>query len=305
MDADKISENTTTYNRRISIQAQAFVSGTTYTFSCFVKAAERDFVQLRFGSAFGGQFQNFVIGGVNAGTIGSGVGATAAIQAYPNGWYRCSITATSATTGSSQITIGPQISSTALAWNPYVGTIGSGIFVWGAQNEVGSFATSYIPTVASSVVRSADVCSITGGNFTSFYNSTEGTLVSNAYSNGLSPTTQNPVVSIENGISQILRIRHIGATNRLGVIVSGVTSSPSSGFDAINTLYKLALAASSTGADYAINGTQIADSFTGSSLTADNMKLSVSTAGVSNTTLASIRFYRKRLPVAKLQSLTA
>jgi hypothetical protein len=187
----------------------------------------------------------------------------------------------------------------------YTGLTTSDVFLWGAQLEAGGFATSYIPTTTGSVVRSADVCSITGGAFSSFYNNSEGTLVSNSYSNAISPTTQNPVVSIENGISQILRIRHIGATNRLGVIVSGVTSSPSSGFDAINTLYKLALAASSTGADYAINGTQIADSFTGSSLTADNMKLSVSTAGLSNTTLASIRFYRKRLPVAKLQSLTA
>jgi hypothetical protein len=174
--ADKIAENTTVSNRRISIQAQSFAIGTTYTFSCYVKAAEREFVQLRFGSAFGGQFQNFIVGGVNAGTIGSGVGATAAIQAYPNGWYRCSITAVSAATASSNVTIGPQISSTAAPWSPYIGTIGSGIFVWGAQLEAGATATSYIPTTDGPAVRSQDLYTITGANFTDMYNQNEGTV---------------------------------------------------------------------------------------------------------------------------------
>jgi hypothetical protein len=102
-----------------------------------------------------------------------------------------------------------------------------------------------------------------------------------------------------------MRIRHIGVSNRASVIVSGTSSSPSSGYDAVNTLYKIALAAGASGADYAINGTQIPDVYTGSSLNADNMKLSVSTAGISNTTLASIRYYRKRLAPSKLQALTA
>jgi hypothetical protein len=301
MDADKISENTTASNRRIAIQAQSFVNGTTYTFSCFVKAAERDFVQLRFGTAFGGQFQNFIVGGVNAGTIGSGVGATAAIQAYPNGWYRCSITATSATTGSSQVTIGPQISSTALAWNPYVGTIGSGIFVWGAQNEAGSFATSYIPTVASSVVRSADVCSITGANFTSFWNRFAGTMIVGVGSSlGSGPRFVSNLTSaraVEIYGTNNIEFFEAGGAQEIR-IVSGAT-------------YPIKI-----GLAYAINDYQSSyngllggsDTNTGGTIP-NATELHIGSLGGTSSRLTGhiqyIRFYKKRLPNAKLQSLTA
>jgi hypothetical protein len=52
---------------------------------------------------------------------------------------------------------------------------GSSIYVWGAQAEVGAFATSYIATTAAAATRLADVASITGTNFSSWYNQTEGT----------------------------------------------------------------------------------------------------------------------------------
>jgi hypothetical protein len=49
------------------------------------------------------------------------------------------------------------------------------IYVWGAQLETGAFSTSYIPTVASTVTRAADVASMTGTNFSSWYNQSQGT----------------------------------------------------------------------------------------------------------------------------------
>ncbi len=304
MDADKISENTTASNRRISIQAQTFVSGTTYTFSCFVKAAERDFVQLRFGTAFGGQFQNFIVGGVNAGSIGSGVGATPAIQAYPNGWYRCSITATSAASGPSQVTIGPQVSSTAAAWNPYVGTIGSGIFVWGAQNEAGSFPTSYIPTTTSTLTRTADVCSITGASST--FGNTDGTLFTIGGSLFISTTTNNNICSIESGTTGQLRIfTRAAQAGRLSAMVSNVILTPSSGYNTAGVFYKAAVAANASGADYVIDGTQIPDTYTGSSITADNLKITGAGGATTNSWISSIQYYKKRLPVSKLQAITA
>ncbi|NBS71724.1 hypothetical protein EBT31_22845 [bacterium] len=44
------------------------------------------------------------------------------------------------------------------------------------QFELGSFATSYIPTTTATVTRSADVASITGTNFSSWYRQDEGTV---------------------------------------------------------------------------------------------------------------------------------
>jgi hypothetical protein len=45
-----------------------------------------------------------------------------------------------------------------------------------AQLEIGAFPTSYIQTVASQVTRIADVVSMTGTNFSDWYNQAEGTL---------------------------------------------------------------------------------------------------------------------------------
>jgi hypothetical protein len=58
----------------------------------------------------------------------------------------------------------------------YTGDGYSGVYIWGAQLEEGAFATSYIPTVASQVTRSADSASMTGTNFSSWYRADEGTL---------------------------------------------------------------------------------------------------------------------------------
>ena len=50
--------------------------------------------------------------------------------------------------------------------------------IWGVQLETGSFPTSYIPTKGSTVTRNADEASITGTNFSSWYNQSEGTIFS-------------------------------------------------------------------------------------------------------------------------------
>ena len=44
-----------------------------------------------------------------------------------------------------------------------------------AQLEAGAFATSFIPTAATSVIRNADVATMTSTNFSDWYNATEGT----------------------------------------------------------------------------------------------------------------------------------
>jgi hypothetical protein len=58
----------------------------------------------------------------------------------------------------------------------YIGTGTDTILIWGAQIEAGAFPTSYIPTTTATVTRAANVASIAGSNFSSFYNQTEGTV---------------------------------------------------------------------------------------------------------------------------------
>jgi hypothetical protein len=73
---------------------------------------------------------------------------------------------------------------------PYRSTIitGGTAFFWGAQLEAGAFATSYIPTTTATVTRAADVASISGANFSSWYNQTEGTVLMDGTNSALSTT---------------------------------------------------------------------------------------------------------------------
>jgi hypothetical protein len=79
-----------------------------------------------------------------------------------NGWWRCQLTNnTSAGTTSGLRTFVSTVASIANQTN------GDPIYLWGVQNEVGSFPTSYIPTTSAAVTRAPDLISIEGTNLPS------------------------------------------------------------------------------------------------------------------------------------------
>ena len=146
-----------------------------HTLSVYAKRDTNNFVQVRFGVA--ASAQGFVNFDLNAGTVGT-IGATvssASITPAGNGWYRCAITATTAAAVGSNA--GFFIVTSATAGSAEPNTLTTSVFLYGAQLEAGAFATSYIPTVASTVTRAADIASMTGTNFSSWYNQSEGTIV--------------------------------------------------------------------------------------------------------------------------------
>lgn len=142
--------------------------GTIYTFSVFAKAYTSNFLMM---TVQGGSYLLFNLSTGTTSTVGgtTGLGA-ASMTPVGNGWYRCSVVLTT------QSTIGNfyLLNSNGVS-NFYTGT-GTGVFIWGAQLEAGAFPTSYIPTVASQVTRSADLAIMTGTNFSSWYNTSEGTI---------------------------------------------------------------------------------------------------------------------------------
>jgi hypothetical protein len=173
--ADKCQEDSVnTYH--YSFQQRTYSAG-VHTISAYFKAAERSFAWLYLNTgATATAYFNLATGVV--GTV-SGTGSpTASITSVANGWYRCTLTATV------PATVGGAGYGIALADNTpsYTGTTGSGIYVWGAQLEAGAFPTSYIPTTTASVTRSADVASITGSNFSGWYNQSQGTIFCKAIS---------------------------------------------------------------------------------------------------------------------------
>jgi hypothetical protein len=87
------------------------------------------------------------------GTIsGSASGVTASIVSVGAGWYRCSITVASAS-ANDVVRIYASITSNITA----VGDNVAGLFVWQAQLELGSVATSTIVTTAAQASRSLPV----------------------------------------------------------------------------------------------------------------------------------------------------
>ena len=129
-------------------------------FSIFLKAGTLSVVQLRlFSSTSPSERQvdfNLLTG---TATVANGASVTSgSIQAFPDGWYRCTIV----------------VSDVSVANSSFIRANGETFYAWGAQTEAGAFPTSYIPTTTSTVTRAADVASITGANFSSWYNRAQG-----------------------------------------------------------------------------------------------------------------------------------
>lgn len=168
-----ITENTSTSTRFFIGSNTVFTSGTTYCNSMFFKAGTLDLVQLTLpGAAFGSsQYANFDL---TNGVVTVEVGGTASIEAYPNGWYRCSFAATATSTATAKPGAALINSPTDSRVPSYKGSSRT-LYVWGSQVEQGSFPTSHIPTSGSTVTRAAEIAEITGTNFSSFHNASEGT----------------------------------------------------------------------------------------------------------------------------------
>jgi len=170
LTATKIVENTTASVAHYLQEGVTVTTATSYTTTVYMKAGERTWGYILENSGVSAQAYFNLSTGV-VGTV-SGTGSpSATITSVGNGWYRCSMTFTSSGT-SAGVRFGP---ASADNTKTYTGDGYSGVFTWGAQLEALAFPTSYIPTQASQVIRSADSASMTGTNFSSWYAGSENT----------------------------------------------------------------------------------------------------------------------------------
>ncbi len=163
--------------------AAGLTSGVTSTFSLFAKlGTQSSGVTLVFQEGTGSNYssgvcQSFRLDTGAVGTSGTlGAGFTfirSGIENYGNGWYRCSLTVQlSYTPSSSNLTIRP---TSVVTSNLPVTASGNTCYIFGAQLETGSIATSYIPTTTGSATRNAEVISLSGA-VSGCIGQTEGTI---------------------------------------------------------------------------------------------------------------------------------
>jgi hypothetical protein len=209
-NATEIIEGVGTTQHRI-VRSITFLNSTEYTASVYVKrnVGLRNFAII---SVLTGQrvYYDLTNGTVLSTTLGSGT-----IESVGNGWFKCTVTGTSTSTSGAFYLAMADVTET------YTGDGTSSLYIWGCQNEQGSYATSYIPTQGATATRAAEVC--TGAGNDQVINSTEGVLYAEIAA--LVTSGENRVITISDGSSNnSSRIQLYTNTNEIEMrtVVGGV-----------------------------------------------------------------------------------
>jgi hypothetical protein len=298
LTADKVKASTGTNQKSINRSGSQVTAtiGTTYAYSVYLKAAEQTSVVLYFQNAASSGYVTF---NLSAGTASAG----GSITSVGNGWYRCSISGVATTTSVYPLMY---FSLASITGDGY-----SGFYVWGAQIEARSDATSYIKTEASQVTRSADDAKMTGANFSSWYRQDAGTFFANVMGSSLG---NRFVYSVDNGTSTSgNNYMHSAfeSNKHFNVVSSGNTVAQlDAGTCTANASAKFACA-------YTVN--DFAASLNGGSVASDpsgNLPIGLSRLLIGNAydyapqnningTIKRLAYYPARLTNAQLQALTA
>ena len=288
-------------------------ANTAYTVSRFVKYdGFNTTVSLEYnvGANWGNVFWNAQFAVASTGvTVSSQNSCTAAVQNFGNGWYRLTATFT---TGAVIVT--PSNPSILLRI-----TGGSGVAVlgYGVQLEAGAFATSYIPTVASTVTRNPDVATMTGTNFSDWYNASEGALFAEASFIGRPATVGNARTAVisdgttDNFISAGLRNNANSSGMYYGQVTTGgagqaLLPSPIATDIGNNVIFKSAIAYKVNNIAATANGATPSTD-TSATIPTVNRLIIGGFEGVSNFLnghMRSCRYYPQRLTNAELQAFS-
>ena len=232
LNAATVTQDGTNPNPALATDASITI-GQTYTFSMFVKNVNLNgFVRLsHVSSTATGCWFN-----LDDGTIGTVNSVNATIEKYPNNWYR--ITNTFVATNSGTALLAFLGLSDTNGTTPLTGSNQS-VLAYGAQLELGSYATSYIPTSGSTVTRNEDKAINSGLGTTDTFNDDEGVLfietealVNNTEARGIS-------INAGNGQNRVLiTYPNTGSSRITGFIQSTAGGGLNANIDGIDTTQK-------------------------------------------------------------------
>jgi hypothetical protein len=278
-------------------QATAF-SG-SYAISFFAKKGTSDWVYV-VGQAADSAKAWFNLNTGVVGTVQAGLTA-GQIQDVGNGWYRCIIIDVSGS-GAEPTTVGLSDADNSTAV-----TVGRTAYIWGAQAEgPATFASSYIPNPTAATARAADVAVMTGTNFSSWYNQSQGTLV--AEFDVLVPIGASVAVSADDGsVAEQIILYGSGTDPKVMVRDGNVTQADLDvGTFAANVAVKI-------GASYALNdvagccnGGSVGTDTSATMPTPTQLRFGFDVSGVSylNGHIRHIQFQNTALTDAELITLT-
>ncbi|HNG97155.1 MAG TPA: hypothetical protein PLW93_02680, partial [Candidatus Absconditabacterales bacterium] len=205
-----------------SLTLTTTVTAAVHTYTVYAKAGENGYLQLFTSGAISNGYINFDL---FTGTIGASslwTGSITPVSGLP-GVYKCVAITNTLIATSNSIHLSQVPTNTTGRAGSMTGDGVSGLYVWGAQLELGSMSTSHLFTTGSTVTRNDDVLSYNVNNF----NNKSGGVYAEVFTDWTGTVTSNvlqhPRIFGSSGGSLL----YLGGTNALtnndgGTAVSGM-----------------------------------------------------------------------------------
>jgi hypothetical protein len=303
-----LTEDTSTGSHYIQKRINVLPPG-TYTLSLFVKLNGNRRFGISETNANG--FQT-VFDLTTQTVVSNAIAVNPKIENYGNNVYRVSLTYTTTISAANVYRYLILPANATSTGTTYTGDGTSGVYLWGDQVETGAFPTSYIPTVASTVTRNADVATMTSTNFSDWYNATEGTL----YADGIAvnrTATYTAVIAELAGSAGNNLIELYGLTNARGQAIvtdnaGAVTANPFilNGFP-LGAQGKIAFAYKVNDFAISCNGAAVSTDTSGALPTGQStLQIGRYNAGSAywNSTIGKIMYWPQRLTNAEVQAFS-
>jgi len=293
------SANSIHYLREVS----TVTSGVEYTLSFFAKKKDYDYIQYS-RTVDGSSYANF---NISNGTLGNNSGTDILnhqIEDYGNGWYRCivNITTSSTSTGFGITLLQNDVTS---RYESYLGDGSSGTYIWGAQLEQQSYATSYIPTNGATNTRLQDIANNSGNS--TLINSTEGVLYAEIAALANDGTIR--YLSLSDGTSNNrVTMLYYSSSNNIRMIVSSNGTNYADknyGVSSVLDFHKIAIKYKENDFALWVDGIKAKTDNSGNApIGLDNLSFSVGGGGNFYGKVKAVAVYKEALTDAQLQSLT-